>query len=138
MQFISCHVKVITVTIYFYTNKKVLLRERKRYTARRLASARSATLSPDEGGWGAGVYPYPLLMGRGTPSSPNGGYPYPVLTRGYPPSIGKNGGTPCQERWGYPPTHQEGWGHSIPVRDGVPPGVWTGTQTENITFPHPF
>ena len=53
-------------------NKKVL-RERKRHTARRVASARSAALSPD-GRWG-------------NPSS---------LDRGVPPSSLDVGGTPIQ------------------------------------------
>ena len=42
-------------------NKKVILRERKRHTARRIASIRSAALSPR----GEGV-PHLVLLGRGT------------------------------------------------------------------------
>ena len=41
-------------------NKKVLLRERKKHTARRVASARYAALSPN----GGGGYPHPVTMGR--------------------------------------------------------------------------
>ena len=44
-------------------NKKVLLCERKRHTARCIASARYADLSPDGGG-----YPIQSWTGRGTPS----------------------------------------------------------------------
>ena len=66
-------------------NKKVLLRERKRHTARRVASACYA----GEGGfsiqswWGGG---------GGTPSSHGGGYPIQVMVGGTPSSHG--GGTP--------------------------------------------
>ena len=41
--------------------KKVLLCERKRHTARRVASARYAALTPD---WGGGGVPH-LFLGRG-------------------------------------------------------------------------
>ena len=40
----------LLLILTIYTNNKVLLRERKRHTACRVASARSAALSPDEGG----------------------------------------------------------------------------------------
>ena len=43
-----------------YVNKKVLLRERRRHTARRVASSRSVAMSPD---WGGGVYSHPVPMG---------------------------------------------------------------------------
>ena len=60
-----------------YTNKKGLLRERRRHTVRRVASAHYADLSPDrevphpvlDGG---GRVPHPVLFG-GTPSSPGWG-----------------------------------------------------------------
>ena len=55
--------RVIQLTLWSI-NQKVLLRERKRHTARHVSSARYAALS---NGWGAG----------GTPASPGGG--------GYPP-----------------------------------------------------
>ena len=51
-------------------NKKVLLRERKRHTAHRVASARYAALSNGGGG--------------GTPSNPGWGVPHPVLYWGVP------------------------------------------------------
>ena len=64
---------------YFTTDKKVLLRERKRHTARRVASARYAALSPDERGGcvyisspGLGGVPHPVIF---FPSSPGWGYP---------------------------------------------------------------
>ena len=66
------------------TNKKVLLRERKRHTSRRVASARYGDLSPDGGG---GV-PHPVLDGGR----------YPILL---------TGGTPIQSHWipqGTPPS----------------------------------
>ena len=54
----------------FTFEKKVLLREHKRHTARRVVGARYATLSPDKGG--------------GTQSRPGqGGVPNPVLDGGY-------------------------------------------------------
>ena len=72
-------------------NKKVLLRERKRHTARRVASARYADLSSDgEGGMPHPVldrgYPIPSLDRRGTISSPGweGGYLIQSWAGGYP------------------------------------------------------
>ena len=58
------------------TNKKVLLRERKRHTVRRVASARYAALSPDGGwgvprpvlDWGGGKYIYSWMGGGGVPT----------------------------------------------------------------------
>ena len=80
-------------------NKKVLLRERKRHTVRRVASARYADL-----------YPVPCL----------GGYPFPC-PRGYPvPCLG---GTPSHI-WGGTPFHV--WGVPHPRSGGYPvpcPGV---------------
>ena len=63
------------------TNDKKVLHERKRHTARRVASAGYALLSPDWGegrppaspDWGEG-YSHPVLTGS-TPSSSNGGTP---------------------------------------------------------------
>ena len=51
--------KIITVLSNYVPNKTVLLRERKRHTARRAASARSAVLS-----WGGGGTP---VLARGSP-----------------------------------------------------------------------
>ena len=63
-------------------NKKVLLRERKRHTARRLVIARYAALSPDLRG-----VPHPDLR-RGTPP--------PVSWMGYPPYLDLGWGTDRQ------------------------------------------
>ena len=54
----------------FNQYKKVLLRERKRHTARRVASARFADLSPDGGGGGGGS---DLRWGTPSPTARNGG-----------------------------------------------------------------
>ena len=66
-------------------NKKVLLCERKRHTARHIAITRYADLSPDrqEG------YPIHSWIGWGTSSSLDGyGHPHPDLGWGYPLSAG--------------------------------------------------
>ena len=115
-------------------NKKVLLRERKRHTARGVASARMCSI-PCPGG-----DPVPGL--GGIPSLPGqGGYPRyhpPIQTwDGVPPPRPDLGwGTPPQARpgMGYPPgqtwdgvTPQPdlGWGTPFPgpgqTWDGVPP-----------------
>ena len=137
----------------YIKEKKVLLRERKRHTARRVASARYVDLSPDRG------VPYPADGGGGYPSSPGLGVPHPVL--GGTPFQVWTGGTPHPDLgWRYPPSPLQ--------QDGVPPSqVWDGgtpdlsrpgmgsvppppiermgysppspkcEQTENITFPLP-
>ena len=64
-------------------NKKVLLRERKRHTARRVASARYADLS-------RGGYPVPCQVGGGTPSHVWGG------------TLSQVGGDPIPGQGGYP------------------------------------
>ena len=86
------------------TNKKVLLRERKRHTARHVASAHYAgeggiphpvmvggTPSRHVGGvphpgHGGGGYPIQVMVGRGTPSS-HGGEGYPIQSWGGTPGI---------------------------------------------------
>ena len=81
-------------------NKRVILRERKRHTARRVASARYA-------GWGGGT---PSSHGGGgvTPSSHGGGY------LGYPPPSRPGWGTPTIQTWlGYSPTPQT-WDGALP------------------------
>ena len=93
----------------FTQNKKVLLCECKRHTARHVASAHSVALSSD----GRGGVP---------PSSPD---------RGYPPSS-SNGSTPRHPspfgQLGVPPIsrmgvahHKEGWGYSPISQIRVPP-----------------
>ena len=92
-----CYLRLNKVIIIYY-NKKVLLRERKRHTARRVASAHYAALS---NGWG------------GTPSRPGwGGVPWapphhPDLEWGTPhPDLGWSTPHPDLE-WG---THLS-WGN---------------------------
>ena len=131
------------------TNKKVLLRERKRHTARRVASARYAALS---NGWGRG-YPSSPGGGGGTPPTIQtwswGGVPSTIQTwDGVPPTIQTWDGVPPRPGMGYSPTQtwdgvppppRPGTGYS-PPRPGMgypSVKVWTDKQTENSTFPHP-
>ena len=86
----------------FYFNKKVLLRERKRHTARHVASTRYAARV-------RGTPPSWDLTWMGVPPFQVGGTPF------------SGGGTPFPGRWG----------------TGTPVDVWTDTQSETITFPHP-
>ena len=58
--------------IYLDVRNKVLLRERKRHTACRVASTHCAALS---GGGGGRLPPSNLIRGRGTPSGLDGGAP---------------------------------------------------------------
>ena len=91
-------------------NKKVLLRERKRHTDRRVASTPSVVLT----GWG---YPIPGPdRGRGVPYPWMGGYPH-LWTGGQ----GWMGVPPVQGWMGVPPPP------SGPGR-GTPPRVWTDTK----------
>ena len=126
---------------YFSWNKKVLLHERKRHIACRVASARFADQSPDGGG-------------GGTPSSLGQGVPHPVLDGGYPIQSW-TGGTPSSPGWGVPqyPHADLGWEYLIsrmgypPVQswdgispiqawDGVPPVSRWGTPTWDGVTPH--
>ena len=99
-------------------NKKVLLRERKRHTTRRVASAHFA----DWGGvpW---VTPCPR-SGRGVPHSADRGDPI-LLTRGYPHPRSGWGylGVPLSWSWmGYPsPPRQQNGIPPIQTWDGIPP-----------------
>ena len=68
----------------FSVNKKVLLRDRKRHTARRVASTRSAVVS----GWGVGVW-----WGGG----------YPTLDWGYGGPVQGDIPKSCPGQW-YPPS----------------------------------
>ena len=126
-------------------NKKVLLRERKRHTARRVASTRYAALSnPDLVGGGTpsrpgqgGVPPthHPDLVGGGTPGIPtptiqtwSGGLPHPDL------AWGGTLGTP-QTGMEYPPTWDGvlpldlGWGTPHLDLGWVPPYLDLGWGT---------
>ena len=98
----------VPVSVPCSLNKKVLLRERKRHTDRRLASTPSVVLTGGGGG-------------------------YPITGQG---GI-RIQGTPRIQGWmGVPPV--QGWMGVPPHLDlaGVPPPRRCG-QTENITFPHP-
>ena len=122
-----------------FCNKKVLLRERKRHTARRIASARYAALSG--GGdtpsqvWGGGVPRSGLDGGGGYPIPGLGGYPSQGRGRQYSPGFDGGGhpipgqgypfpgrGYPSQVHWVLP-----GWG-TPQTWDGVPPTIktWLG------------
>ena len=79
-------------------HKKVILRERKRHTARHIASARYAALSPDRGGGGV---PHPVF---------DVGYPIQSWTQGTPHQLG-----------GVPPCLDLGWSTPPHQLDGVPP-----------------
>ena len=76
-------------------NKTVLLCERRRHTTRRVASNRSAVLSPEGGTPSSPCWEYPILSWLGvtpscpghrevTQSSPGQWAPHPVLVRGVP------------------------------------------------------
>ena len=107
VQFLRHYLYHITKMLMW--NKKVLLREHKRHTARRVASAHSAAVS-----WPGGGYPHPVLIGGGgTPSIPDHGgvYPHPVPIGGgarYPLISQMGISPPPSARWGYPPLAR--WG----------------------------
>ena len=136
-------------------NKKVLLRERKRHTARRVASARYAALSRGEGtlphprvggypipGWRGypshvlivGEYPIPG-WGVSWPGLDVGGTTHhPDLAGGYPPSSRPGCSTPPPSRpgWGTPPHHPDLARRVVPwvplssrSGQGTPPGWGT-------------
>ena len=110
-----------------YYNKKVLLRERKRHTTRRVTSARYAALSNGEGGtpssprWGV---PHWVLAMGDTPSSPDQGVSHPVLVGGmgvpHPVLAGGTPGYPLPSRpgMGYPSSSRPGMGYP-PSRPGM-------------------
>ena len=94
-----------------HENKKVLLRERKRYTARRVASTLCAALSnPDLVGGGVphprsrGGYPVPGLGGAPRPRLGGGGLPHPRSGGGTPSRPGQGGPPLPRPGMGYPPT----------------------------------
>ena len=137
----------------FMSYNKVLLRERKRHTARRVSSARYAGGGypvPGPGGYpvpGLGGYPIPGL--RGYPIPGPGEYPIPgwggtlSQVRGYPIQTWSGGYPryPPDLRWGTPQPDL-GWGTPPPARPGMgyppPPPRNVNRQTFpsiNITFP---
>ena len=95
-------------------NKKVLLRERKRHTARRVVSTPSVVLPrvppPGGGTW---------------PGYPPGGYRTWVPPRGYQTRVPPRGGTGP----GYPPG---GYRTQVPPREG---GYWTWVPPWGGTWP---
>ena len=116
--------KIIGSTHLFPSNKKVLLRERKRHTARRVVSTPSVVLTgyhpprggvpdrvPPRGGypdppWGGG---YPDPPGGYLTGNPLGGYPDPP--RGVPrPPRGVPDRVPPGGVSGYPPPPRGGGG----------------------------
>ena len=109
-------------------NKTVLLRERKRHTARRVASARYTALSPDRGGG----YPFPG-PGRGW----GGGYPFPGPGRG-----GARGYPLPRSRWGWvggTPFPDPGGGYSLPRSrwKGGGRGYTPPRSGKGVPPPHP-
>ena len=123
-------------------HKKVLLRERKRHTARRVAALP---------GWWRGGYPVQVWMVGGTPSQvcgvpwpglDGGGYPvpgvggYPDLARGYPgyplyhPDLARVPPPPTPDLGGGTPYHPDldGVPHLRPEMGSPPPTIqtWTG------------
>ena len=108
----------------YHVNKKVLLHERKRHTARCVASALSAALSPE------GERGTPIQSQRGVPPSSPDGAGTPIQSRwGYPHLVPTRGGTqvppqpdgvssPCQDGWGLPPPPPPSGRMGVP--DGVP------------------
>ena len=131
---------LVNLAVNQEVNKKVLLRERKRHTARRVASACYAALS---NGW-EGV-PHPVLVVGGYTSHPPPSRPgregtshHPDLGWGTPqPRHGIGYLPPTQPGMGYLPHPDLGWGTLHPQTwDGVPHPHKCG-QTETITFPHP-
>ena len=129
-----------------YCNKKVLLRERKRHTARHVASARFADGgTPSSHGWGG--YPIQSWMG-GTPCPRSGlrggGVLHPILNRGYPrvSSLGWGGGYP-----GLPPIpgldrglsrSDDRGGTPVLILDGVPPSAEWGTPRPDLVWGTPY
>ena len=72
-----------TAPYFQVLNKKVLLHEHKRHTARCIARTHYVALSPDGGG---GIVPHPVLGGGGRVPHPvvaGKGVPHPVLGGGY-------------------------------------------------------
>ena len=126
-------------------NKKVLLRERKRHTARRVAS--DCYAEPSGGGYPiSGLGGYPIPGPGGTLSQVRGGYPisglggtpsqvrgeYPIPGPGVTPSQ-VQGGIPSKV-WGegvpqVPPQSDLGWGTPLPrLGTGYPPKSLTDTH----------
>ena len=130
-----CNLSPRVSFVQTYFNKKVLLRERKWHTARRVASARYAALSngyhppsrPGQGGTpgtphhpdlarGYLGYPHNPDLAGGTP-----GYPHPDLGWGTPPSRPVIGHPPPIPGMGYPPRPEMGGTPPPRPEMGYPP-----------------
>ena len=116
-------------------NEKVLLRERNRHTARRVASTPSVVLTREGGGYPIPAVGIPHLgyrhpdLARGVPHPCHGGTPPHLDLTGEPPhQSGPGQGIPLPSRpgWGTPPPLQSGPGQGTPYLDlaGLPP-IWT-------------
>ena len=105
-------------------NKKVLLRDRKRHTTRRVASTRSAGLSPGEH--------TPVPTKGCTPVSAGEGRRVPLSSLQYPP--GWDWGIPPGRTWDQRPGKEPGT-EVLPRKDLGPPPYGQAYICENSTFP---
>ena len=94
-------------------NKKVLLRQRKRHTGRRVTSALSAVLFRGGGGW------YP---------SPGRGIPHLWIGRGSTPA--RDGAPPSRPGWDMPPIQR--WGTPSPIQRWSTPLSGPGWGTPHL------
>ena len=118
-----CHTWQITTLFKLKHNKKVLLRERKRHTARRVVSTPSVVLTG---------YPPPGGVPGPDRVPPPGGYPDLDLT-GYPPWGGTQSGTPPG---GYPDP-PGGVPDRVPPPGGYPDLDLTGSPPGGVPGPGP-
>ena len=148
---------VLECLVVMFHNKKVLLCEHKRHTARRVASARYAALShgwrgvplvpPTIQTWSGG-YPPPSRPGMGYPTQTWDGVPPPSrpgVRYPPPPSRPRTGYPPSRPGWGYPgyspPHHPDlGWGTWPRPEMGYPPprpGMGTPPPRPEMGYPPP-
>ena len=107
--------------VKYYGNKKVLLRERKRHTARHVGSTPYVVLSwltPPPGGW---TWP-PLLVAG--PDPPRGGWTWPLPgSWTWPPPLAAGPDPPPLGSWTWPPPCN--WTWPPPAAGPDPPDNWT-------------
>ena len=144
-RFLAFETCKINTFFKLYFNKKVLLRERKRHTARHVASARyvGGGVTPSS----HGGYPPPSRPGQGTPHHPDLARVtphHPDLARIPPPSRPGWGTPHPRPGMGYPSHHQDligvpptiknwpGYSPNHPDLAGVPP-----TPDLGWGIPHP-